>query len=594
MRYLIVFVLLLMLLVGGLWWTWGPRLDPYIASGVWLWELPVGGQTPEEAWPAIEDYLRLREPRIVLVGPDGQRWSFSPADLGLSVDREATLLRLSTPGHDLDQVAALNARLDLLLTPQVLSPVYSWEPVQAQVHLAMIAAEVAQPSRSARILLTGDTLTLLPGVTGRRVSVTETLALVEPALSQHDLVELLLPVEILNPEVTDAEAARALNVAQAILEAPLTLLVPDPRDGDPGPWVLSPQTLSTMLHIETREDRVAVNLDETALTEYLNVLAAALRRAPEDAQFRFDSVSGQLVPITQSTPGRELNVEETLARIQTMLPTGQHFIPLLLESVEPQYPAYISAADLGIRELVGVGESYFTGSSSARDRNIRLGAAQFQGVIVAPGETFSFNEHLGEISVERGYDESYVIIGNRTVMGVGGGICQVTTTAFRAAYNAGYPIIERWPHAYRVSYYELGGFGPGFDATVYSPIVDFRFINDTPHHLLIETEVVPAQQRLVFRFYSTSMGRTVEQLGPTWGTPEPPGAPVYEYNPDLPMGAVQQIERAYDGLTARLGRVVRDSTGQVLYEDTFISRFIPWPARYEYGPGFIPPPDSTP
>jgi vancomycin resistance protein YoaR len=252
-------------------------------------------------------------------------------------------------------------------------------------------------------------------------------------------------------------------------------------------------------------------------------------------------------------------------------------------------PDTLTAEDLGIRELVAVGESYFTGSSSARDSNIRLGASKFDGVIVAPDETFSFNEHLGDVTLEAGYDESYVIIGDRTVPGVGGGICQVATTAFRAAYFGGYPVVERWPHAYRVGYYELGGFGPGFDATIYSPLVDFRFRNDTPHHILIRTEVDAAQARLRFLFYSTGDGRRVEQIGPEWGEAIPPEAPVYEYDPSLPAGSVTQIERAHSGLNAVLGRKVYDAEDNVLYEDQFVSNFIPWPARYKYGPSYIPP-----
>jgi vancomycin resistance protein YoaR len=264
-------------------------------------------------------------------------------------------------------------------------------------------------------------------------------------------------------------------------------------------------------------------------------------------------------------------------------------VPLVLIQTPPEVPDTLTAEDLGVRELVAVGESYFTGSSSARDSNIRLGASKFDGVMVAPGKTFSFNEHLGDVTPEEGYDESYVIIGNRTVPGVGGGICQVATTAFRAAYFGGYPIVERWPHAYRVGYYELGGFGPGFDATIYSPLVDFRFKNDTPHHILIRTEVDASRARLRFLFYSTDDGREVEQIGPEWGSPIPPEAPVYEYDPEMPAGTVKQIERAHDGLDAVLGRKVYDAEGNLLYEDQFVSNFIPWPARYIYGPSYIPP-----
>jgi vancomycin resistance protein YoaR len=165
----------------------------------------------------------------------------------------------------------------------------------------------------------------------------------------------------------------------------------------------------------------------------------------------------------------------------------------------------------------------------------------------------------------------------------------VATTAFRAAYYGGYQIVERWPHAYRVGYYELGGYGPGFDATIYSPLVDFRFVNDTDHHLLIHTEVDGSRSRLRFVFYGTRDGRAVEQIGPTWGDPVPAGAPVYEYDPTMAPGTVVKLESAHKGLDAVLERVVRDAGGELLYEDRFVSNFVPWSARYRFGPGFQPP-----
>ncbi|MCU0521493.1 MAG: VanW family protein, partial [Anaerolineae bacterium] len=347
--------------------------------------------------------------------------------------------------------------------------------------------------------------------------------------------------------------------------------------------------LAGMLSIQVDDETVRVSINEAAMAQFLGPLAMALYRAPVDADYAFEQDSLQLRLVSPSVAGREVDVAASVSQINSMLQAGTHMVPLVVNEIPPEVDDTVTAEDLGIRELVAVGESYFTGSSTARDRNIRLGASKFDGVIVAPGEVFSFNEHLGDVTPEAGYDESYVIIGNQTVLGVGGGICQVATTAFRAAYFAGYPIVERWPHAYRVGYYELGGFGPGFDATIYSPVVDFRFENDTPHHVLIQTEVDAEQARLRFLLYSTKDGRTVEQIGPEWGESIPPGPAVYQYDASLAAGTVKQIESAHNGLNAALGRVVRDAQGGVLYEDRFVSRFIPWPARYTYGPGYTPP-----
>ncbi len=581
-------VVTLLVIMGAL-VALGPLLDGRILPGVRVWETEVGGLKPMDAAPRIAEGVALDGPRIILVGPDGQRWAYSPRDLGLSLDLETTLGSSYAPGHDRDAWDLPLERLALMQKGRVVAPVLVWEEERARQQLHSLATQVDLEAQSAQVYLEGAEVRLEQGRPGRRVDVTGTLALLDPVLRTPDPVEVPLIVQALEPEVTDVEAARALDVAQTVLDEPLRVLVPDPEEGDPGPWTLRPEVLAQMLVVTAEEGGVQVELDRAALTEFLQPIAAALRQEAVDAKFHFDMASGELVPVEGSEIGRALDLEATVARINEQLLIGQHHVPLVVVEIPPEYPETATAADLGIVEEVAVGESYFIGSSSARDHNIRLGASKFDGVIVAPGDTFSFNEHLGEVTLDEGYDESYVIIGDRTVPGVGGGICQVATTAFRAAYYGGYQIVERWPHAYRVGYYELGGYGPGFDATIYSPLVDFRFVNDTDHHLLIHTEVDGSRSRLRFVFYGTRDGRAVEQIGPTWGDPIPAGAPVYEYDPNMAPGTVVKLESAHKGLDAVLERVVRDAGGALLYEDRFVSNFVPWSARYRFGPGFQPP-----
>ncbi len=109
---------------------------------------------------------------------------------------------------------------------------------------------------------------------------------------------------------------------------------------------------------------------------------------------------------------------------------------------------------------------------------------------------------------------------------------------------------------------------------------------------MIQTEVDSTNARSRFLFYSTSMGRQVEQVGPTASPPVPPGAPIYEYDASLPAGTYVRVESPHDGLTAVLERIVRSAEGEELFRDRFVSRFLPWSARYRFGPGFVPPPDA--
>ncbi len=588
-RLIVVLTVLELLALLAVGWLLGPGLDHRILSGVWVWDTNVGGLAPDEARIHLRSTLPLSQPGIILIGPEGQRWAFSPADLGIGVDAEATIMAAFQPGHIDSGLAAVPQRIEVMMSGMRLSPVLIWDPAQAQSALSRVAAELDRPAQDAAVRRQGATVELIAGDVGRQVDTESLLASLLPSLYGLRPVEKVVPINQLQPAISDEQANRAIAMADSILSEPLVLLVPTPGEGDPGPWTISPDVVASMLSISVDAKGVRVVLDEAALAQHLGPLATALYRQPVDAEFAFQMDPLQLQLVSPSVTGREVDVAASVTQINDVLLGGGHEVPLVVNTIPPEVGDTLTAEDLGIRELVAVGESYFTGSSTARDRNIRLGASQFDGVVVAPGEVFSFNEHLGDVTPEAGYDESYVIIGNETVLGVGGGICQVATTAFRAAYFGGYPIIERWPHAYRVGYYELGGFGPGFDATIYSPVVDFRFQNDTPYHILIQTEVDTAQARLRFLFYSTKDGRTVEQIGPEWGEAIPPGPPVYQYDASLPAGTLQQIETAHNGLNAVLGRVVRDAQGTVLYRDEFVSRFVPWPARYAYGPGYTPP-----
>jgi vancomycin resistance protein YoaR len=235
--------------------------------------------------------------------------------------------------------------------------------------------------------------------------------------------------------------------------------------------------------------------------------------------------------------------------------------------------------DIKTLSLIGEGTTNFSGSTAARIKNITVGTAQFDGILVSPGETFSFNKYLGEVSAEKGYAESIIIWGNQTKTDVGGGLCQVSSTAFRAAFWAGLPIVERHPHAFRVSYYEPP---KGMDATIFSPYVDLKWVNDTGNFVLIRTQVDNAKRTVTFRLYGTSVGRTVEMEGPVESRLVHPDPPVYRNDPSLPKGQTRQIESAKDGLDVTVVRIVKEN-GQEVRRDTFFSRYKPWQAVYLVG-----------
>jgi vancomycin resistance protein YoaR len=253
--------------------------------------------------------------------------------------------------------------------------------------------------------------------------------------------------------------------------------------------------------------------------------------------------------------------------------------------------------DLGITENIESRTTYFYNSDSAREQNIQIASSQFHGLLIAPGETFSMAEALGDVSLENGYAEALIIYGDQTIQGVGGGVCQVSTTLFRTAFFAGFPIVERHAHAYRVGYYEYEYNGSknskwaGLDATVYVPIVDLKFTNDTDYWLLMETYVVG--ESLTWKFYSTDDGRTVnwDSTGLTNVVSAP--EPIYRENPDLEKGEIKQVDYEADGADVTITRTVYKDE-KVYFSDKFRTHYQPWQAIFEYGPGTedIPKSDS--
>jgi vancomycin resistance protein YoaR len=182
---------------------------------------------------------------------------------------------------------------------------------------------------------------------------------------------------------------------------------------------------------------------------------------------------------------------------------------------------------------------------------------------------------------------------------VGGGVCQVSSTLFRTAFFAGLPIAERHPHAYRVGYYEqtAGGHSAslaGLDATVYVPLVDFKFTNDTPNWILMETYTSPSYGTLTWKFYSKGDGRSVQ-----WSTTGPqnivqPPDDLYRENPDLPQGEINHVEYRAEGADVTVNREVYRN-GDLYFKDSFFTHYQPWQAVFEYGPGTeLPTPTPSP
>lgn len=592
---LLVFSLFLLAALIGFEINYAGRIFP----GVYVHQEDLSGMTLEEASARLAEVLPYTYEGDLQLTYDGQVWEAQPIDLGYLIDPGASAQKAYEVGRGNWIVNNWIERGRAWFEGIHLSPIAFFDQRAAVGYLQNIAESIDLPVKEAALEIQNSDVIVRPGQIGRTVDILGTLSSLTPTVTAMESGEISLVVDTFTPEILDVNSQAEL--ARQILSEPLVLTAPDGEDQEET-WEISPEELAKMLMITrvrgeeegNAEFQIAINQDLFRI--YLESLGPGLRIEPVNARFIFNDDTRELEVIEPAVIGRKLDVDASITSINDALISGEHRIGLTFESIDPEVTDEMTGEELGIVELVEDQTTYFYGSDAARIQNIKTAAAEFHGLLVPPGATFSMADALGNISLENGYAEALIIYGGQTIQGVGGGVCQVSTTLFRTAFFAGFPIVERHPHAYRVGYYEMEYGGSrdsnwaGFDATVYVPIVDFKFTNDTDHWLLMETYIY-GNVSLTWKFYSTDDGRTVDwrTTGPTNIVEAP--EPLYRENPDLEKGEIKQVDYEADGADINITRTVYKGD-KVHFSDSFFTRFRPWQAVFEYGPGTEDIPES--
>lgn len=573
-----------------------------VYPGVRAWGLDLSGMKPEEAALALTGAFTYPQNEAFILADGASTRTIRPADFGVTFDVGATVAAAYNVGRSGNLLADWQTQFEAWHAGTQIAPILAVDEARTTAYLNMLAQETYKPPLEAALRAEGVNVIAEPGAIGRELQVENLRQTLFGYVGNVEKAAINLPFTENAPLVLDASAQA--EAARTILSQPLVLTVTNSTAGDGGPWSIPPEQLATMLRItrvqESNSARFEVTLDANTLAAVLQPLAEPLKRQPQNARFIFNDETKLLEVIQPSVDGRELDVEGTINAINTALPKGEHTVPLAFRLQAPPVPDTMTGAELGITELVSAQYTTFKGSIPERMQNIQTAAARFHGLLVPPGAVFSFAENVGDISLDSGFAEALIIYGGRTIRGIGGGVCQVSTTLFRAVWFGGFPIMERNSHAYRVGYYEqnTGSWkGPGLDAAVFTPLVDFKFQNDTPHWLLMETYFYPNAGQLEWKFYSTSDGRQVEVSGPVVENIIPAPEPKYEENAELPTGTIKQVDFQADGADVTVTRIVtRDGVRINTGEGPLRTRYQPWQAIYQYGPGTegIPTPTPTP
>jgi vancomycin resistance protein YoaR len=562
-----------------------------VLPGVTLNGESLGGLTADQAAQAISTTYSFPQTGHIVLQDNESNWIVTPAQLGVSLDAAASAQNALLVGRTGSLSTRVTDTLAAVFFGYSASPTFRFDEDAALNYLLPLTSQINQPVKDAGLQIEGAEVVITQGQPGRALDLAASLENISTQVrSMQDGVVMLTVVEE-QPKILDLSQQGEL--VKEILSQPFTLALPSGQSEPTGPWTLEPVELAKILTFtEVEQDgatKIVIEVNHPMMIGYLQSIETQVALGAANARFIFNDDTHQLDLYDHAIIGRTLDIENTITAINQAIAAGKHSVDLQLQLTQPAVTDTATAAELGITELVSSQTTYFRGSSADRVHNIETAAERFKGLLIAPGQEVSMSDILGNISLDNGYAEAPIILGDETIQGVGGGICQVSTTLFRTVLYAGFPVTERHAHSYRVGYYEQTASGhssslAGMDATVFVPLVDFKFVNDTPYWLLMETWINTSNYSLTWKFYSTSDGRQVSITTPEISNVKTPGDTIYVENSDLAAGETHHAEYAADGATVTFDRTVTRG-GEVIISEHFYTKYEPWQAVIEYGPG---------
>jgi vancomycin resistance protein YoaR len=531
-----------------------------LASDTKIAGIDVGGLRPADARRLLERRAARLERVPVVFHAGGRRFRISPRRLGVRVDWRAAVKEAEQQGGGFGFVRGYR-RLELQFFPaDVRPPVHAYDAAVGY-EVGILARRLDTPHREAALVRRGLHITIQPGATGRVLDPAAARTTLVNALASFSRAPVALPVRLDRPRVTVASLTAAQRTATRIVSAPVTLVAGPTR------FRLPRWRLAKLLDLRT------MRLAGPAADAYFAKLERRVDRQPQDADFAVHRDGS--VTVVPAQPGLSLDIVRSARRILAAAQRTSNRVALLAVATQPAQRSTEQAKAMRITGTVGTYETFYGGDPN-RIHNVQLVAHLIDRKLIAPGATFSFNGTTGERSASKGFREAPVIVNGELQTGLGGGVCQVSTTVFNAAYEAGLPITARTNHALYISHYPLGR-----DATVDYPSVDLKFLNDTGHWLLLRTWV--GSSSLVVGLYGTPQHRRVETTAQPLAVVAP--APVTKtVDATLAPGEVVVDDPGVPAQSTSVERKVYDAHGKLLSDETWYSSYRAEPKIVRVGP----------
>jgi vancomycin resistance protein YoaR len=500
-------VILVLVVAGGCEVAYTGKIYPGVSvDGVY-----VGGLSQGAATASLSSRVNIYKNDSIQITGGGSNVTVPLSSLSLSYDTTATSKLAYGYGRDGSIWSQLHQQMRAFMGHITTFADYSYSDAALNPFLLNVDDTVATPVEDAGLTFDGNLAQVTPSQPGARLDLGQLTKLINDRLASTSDNSATAPVYHLSPQLATGPLQAAIGQITNLVSEPIMLDYDDTTKEIGQSTLISwmqaqGNTASPFLQTLDLNDiypplpTANLGLSRDAVAAYVTQLAKGIDKSAQNATLTMQN--GQLTVTQSSVNGVALNQSEAIDDIISALSktgTGRS-VNLNIQTTT----AAVSETDLpnlGITGLVSEGETYFPGSPAGRLTNVRAGAARFNNVLISPGEVFSIGAQLGEVDASTGYVPELVIDGNHEDFQYGGGLCQVTTTAFRAALAAGLPIDEREAHSFAISYYQWPYQAPGVDATIYYPEVDLKFTNTTGHYILIQT--IMKGDDLKFDFYGT-------------------------------------------------------------------------------------------
>jgi vancomycin resistance protein YoaR len=569
---LVAGLVLLATIVLGLAFAGSPERLP---AGSQIAGVDVSGLTPREARSLLEDRSAAFAGVPVVFTAEGKRWRVRPNAVVVDVDWGAAVEAAKNQGEGFGPIRGLK-RLGVRVFGGEVVPTSRVYQSAVDVYMGRIARAVDRASVEPALKLRGTEPEIVPGRNGLLLNRHAAENVFVRALTSLSREPVAMPLKVDRTRLTTRDLAGAKVKAETALSAPADLVY------GPGGWHLTRTKIARLLELPSNGS-TELELAGPRADHFFANLRKRVEHAPKDATFAIGARN--IVRVVPAAPGVRLDMEATTRNLMAaLLSTTTRKADLAVTTASPERTTRDARA-MGITGLVGAYETFYGGVAN-RIHNVQLVAHLIDNHFIAPDEEFSFNATTGDRSEDKGFLEAPVIINGELKTGLGGGVCQVSTTTFNAAYESGLPITDRTNHALYISHYPQGR-----DATVNYPDTDLKFVNDTGHWLWLRTFV--SSSSLTVALYGTPQHRRVDsQAAPLVVTGDPPTKRVPD--PNLTVGATAIQESGSPSRSTSVRRRVFSSSGKLLYDHTWYSTYSAEPRVIAYGTKPKPEPPPPP